>query len=338
MVELVLDTAGRVRLEVVGDLVAALVLALDPHRCRTFDGNEHALERQAPFIRRLELVAAPNDHRIDEGRRSVAVASVEDEQPANDADLCRSEADADCIHHQRLQPLDEPPEIVVELLHLLRRHPEGRIGVLTNLRECEMPPSLSLGVELLVADLSLDLTHSGHTSVVDRREREAIMRQGVARPETPRDRAEREALEADLVESPVAGKPLNRRLRNFRPSADAAVRAIGGPLAWMRRLREIELRIAEHETRLAEARELLRAEYDGDEEEFADAWRSHAETWALDDVNELIERHNHNFPAEARLPMNPRTGDFVHINGRPYTREPLDADWILARFPADKSS
>jgi hypothetical protein len=168
---------------------------------------------------------------------------------------------------------------------------------------------------------------------VDRREREAIMRQGVARPETPRDRAEREALEADLAGSPVAGRPLDRRLRNFRPSADAAVRAIGGPLAWMRRLREIELRIAEHETRLAEARLLLRAEYDGDEEGFAHAWRSLAESWRFHDVNELVERHNRNFPAEARLPMNPRTGDFVPVNGEPYTREPLDADWILLRFP-----
>jgi hypothetical protein len=31
--------------------------------------------------------------------------------------------------------------------------------------------------------------------------------------------------------------------------------------------------------------------------------------------------------------MNPRTGDFVPVNGKPYTRDPLDTDWILARFP-----
>ena len=33
--------------------------------------------------------------------------------------------------------------------------------------------------------------------------------------------------------------------------------------------------------------------------------------------------------------MNPRTGDFVHVNGRPYTRRPLDAQWILERFPPE---
>jgi hypothetical protein len=169
---------------------------------------------------------------------------------------------------------------------------------------------------------------------VERREREAIMRQGVSRPETPREREEREALEEDLRDSPVAGKPLRRRLRNFRPGADAAIQALGGPLAWMRRLRTIELLIDEHEQRLAEARAELRAAHP-DDAEFTRAWRHLAAIWSFRDVNDLIERHNRNFPAEARLPMNPRTGDYVPVNGRPYTREPLGPEWILERFPAD---
>jgi len=167
---------------------------------------------------------------------------------------------------------------------------------------------------------------------MERREREAIMRQGVTRPETPRDRAEREALEADLFESPLAGKPLRRRLRNFRPGADAALRALGGPLAWMRRLRTIELLIAEHEARLQESWNELRAAH-ADDREFAPSWRALADAWSFEDVNDLIERHNRYYPIETRLPMSPRTGDFVPVNGRPYTREPLDAAWILARFP-----
>ena len=158
------------------------------------------------------------------------------------------------------------------------------------------------------------------------------MRQGVARPETPRERADREALEADLVESPLTGKPLPRRLRNFRPAADATLRALGGPLAWMRRLRAIEAAVDDHERRLREAWAELRLEH-ADDAAFADAWRARAERWNFDDVNELIERHNRNFPAEARLAMNPRTGDFVHVNGRPYRRAPLDAQWILDKFP-----
>jgi hypothetical protein len=33
--------------------------------------------------------------------------------------------------------------------------------------------------------------------------------------------------------------------------------------------------------------------------------------------------------------MDPRTRDFVLVNGRRYDRRPLDAAWILDRFPAE---
>jgi hypothetical protein len=161
---------------------------------------------------------------------------------------------------------------------------------------------------------------------VERREREAIMRQGVTRPETPRERRDREALAEDLRGNPLAGEPLRRRIRNFRPDADAQIAALGGPLAWMRRLRAIEHEIEQHELRLAEAYEAR---------ESPQQWRDLAAAWDFSEVNDLIERHNRFYPAESRLPMNPRTGDFVRVNGKPYTREPLDAAWILTLFPAD---
>jgi hypothetical protein len=161
------------------------------------------------------------------------------------------------------------------------------------------------------------------------------MRQGVSRPETPRDRAERDALVEDLKGNPLAGEPIRQRLRNFRPDAAAQLAALAGPLAWMRRLRAIEIAIGLHEQQLAEAREALQAACGDDKARFAREWRELAESWDFGEVNDLIERHNRHYPAESRLPMNPRTGDFVLINGKPYTRLPLDAGWILARFPAD---
>jgi len=163
------------------------------------------------------------------------------------------------------------------------------------------------------------------------------MRQGVARPETRRDRTAREALEEDLKGNPLSGEPLRQRLRNFRPDASAQLAALGGPLAWMRRLRAIEIAVRLHEDQLGEAWKTLREECGEDAPRFAREWRSCAERWDFHEVNDLIERHNRHYPAESRLPMNPRTGDFVLVNGRPYTRAPLDASWILARFPADKA-
>ena len=163
------------------------------------------------------------------------------------------------------------------------------------------------------------------------------MSQGAIRPETPHERRERERLEADLASSPVRGRPLRQRLRNFRPDPESGVRALGGPTAWMRRLRAIEDAVEQHERQLGDSWRTLAQEVE-DPAEFAAAWRELAGNWSFAEVNELIERHNRNFPAEARLAMDPRTRDFVRINGRPYRRELLDESWILERFPADIAS
>jgi hypothetical protein len=106
----------------------------------------------------------------------------------------------------------------------------------------------------------------------------------------------------------------------------------------MRRLRAIEIELEQHERQLAELWETVREEYGDDEEGFARQWERLASRWDFSEINELIARHNRHFPAESRLPMNPRTGDFVLVNGRPYTRRPLDADWILDRFPARRQT
>ncbi len=164
------------------------------------------------------------------------------------------------------------------------------------------------------------------------------MRQQVVLPETPRQKRELAALEEDLRSSPLTGKPLPLRLRNFRPSADAYLASGGGPLAYMRRLREIERAVATHEEELAVAWQTAAAELADDEEAFSRAWRATAESVVFDEVNDLIERHNRWYPVESRLPMDPRTGDYALVNGRDYRLQPLDVAWVLARFPAELES
>ena len=63
-----------------------------------------------------------------------------------------------------------------------------------------------------------------------------------------------------------------------------------------------------------------------------------ARSYAFDEVNDLVERHNRWYPAESRLPMDPRTGEYALVNGRDYRLPQLDAAWILERFPAAISS
>jgi hypothetical protein len=160
---------------------------------------------------------------------------------------------------------------------------------------------------------------------VRRRERELIMRQGVVLPETPRDRRNLEGLEEDLRESPLRGRRTTLRLRNFRPDAGSYLASLGGPRPYMARLREIAVLTAQHEDALADA--YCAHGHD------ARAWREIVEGWSFDEVNDLIDCHNRWYPAESRLPMDPRTGDYALVNGEPYRRRPLDASWVLDRFP-----
>jgi hypothetical protein len=102
---------------------------------------------------------------------------------------------------------------------------------------------------------------------------------------------------------------------------------------WMERLREIHDELASHRIRLERVYEQLRDE-SPDEDSFARGWRDKARRWNFDYVNELIDQHNAYYPIEARLAVNPRTGDYVTVTGRSYRREPVGADWILERFPA----
>jgi hypothetical protein len=168
---------------------------------------------------------------------------------------------------------------------------------------------------------------------VEKAEREAIMRQGVVLPETPRDRRERAALEEDLRSMPSRGKPIELRLRNFRPRADSYLAAARGPLHYMLRLHDIERRTEALEEQLRETWRTLAAACEGHPAAFARRWRATVREVDFQEVNDLIERHNRWYPAESRLAMDPRTGDYALVNGRDYRLPPLDDAWVLSRFP-----
>jgi hypothetical protein len=161
---------------------------------------------------------------------------------------------------------------------------------------------------------------------MERRERERIMRQGVVLPETPRDRKNLRGLAEDLRDLPLKGEALPLRLRPGPSDASAYLASLGGPRPYMTRLREIARLTAEHEAALAEVRAVVAD----------DAWPRVASAWDFSEVNDLIERHNRWYPVEARLPMDPRTGDYALVNGERYSKPLLDATWVLERFPAER--
>ena len=177
----------------------------------------------------------------------------------------------------------------------------------------------------------------GTMTCMDRRERERIYGQWGGKPGSTTIRAT--ALLGDAVARDLEGSPLRRpaeryRARNFRPTAESYIASLGGPLPYMRRLRAD--RGGDRRARAPAGRGAGRAGWSSPAatDEFAARWERLARRWRFDAVNELIERHNRFYPAEARLPMDPTTRDYALVNGRPYRLEPLDAAWILERFPA----
>lgn len=130
-----------------------------------------------------------------------------------------------------------------------------------------------------------------------------------------------------------AGQPLSRRARQTRRTVEAYLNA-GGIPRYMERLREIDAGIAMHTRRIERAYRRLHESCAGDAALFARRWRQQAERWSFGDLNELIRQHNEWYPVETRLPMDPRTGDYIRRSGRSYRRPQLGPEWVLERFPA----
>ena len=168
---------------------------------------------------------------------------------------------------------------------------------------------------------------------MERWEREQILGEWGVREGTARDQIARRRLERELQGSGLEGQAIRSRLRNFRPAVDRYVASLGGPLPYMVRLRQIHEETVAHADRLEQAWLELAAECGDDGALFARRWRAAAERWNFTAVHDLIERHNRLYPAEADLPMDPRTGDYVLVGGEPYWKERLGAEWVLARFP-----
>ncbi|MBV9212057.1 MAG: hypothetical protein JOZ25_00215 [Actinobacteria bacterium] len=130
-----------------------------------------------------------------------------------------------------------------------------------------------------------------------------------------------------------AGRPLSRRARQTKRTVEAYLGA-GGVPRYMERLREIDAAIAVHARRIERAYRRLQAACAGDAELFARRWRAQAARWRFEELNDLIRQHNEWYPVETRLPMDPRTGDYVRRSGRSYRRPVLGPEWVLERFPA----
>ena len=140
-----------------------------------------------------------------------------------------------------------------------------------------------------------------------------------------------------LIDEEALGRPFSERVRQSRRTLENYLKA-GGQPRWMERVIQIDRRTARERERLAAAyRELLR-ECGHDRDRFAERWRAIVAATRYDDLNELVRQHNEWYPIERDLPMDPRTGDYVPVQGRDYRRRELSPQWVLEQFPATPPS
>jgi hypothetical protein len=140
-------------------------------------------------------------------------------------------------------------------------------------------------------------------------------------------------VERDLDESTGLGKPMSDRVRQRQRSVESYLKAGVRP-RWMERVGDIDAAIARERRELGDAYRALRRECGTDRRRFAARWRELARDWPFEaELNELIEQHNAWYPIERNLAVNPRTGEYVRVGGRSYTRPVLGPEWVLAQFP-----
>jgi hypothetical protein len=131
-------------------------------------------------------------------------------------------------------------------------------------------------------------------------------------------------IERSRIDNAGVGDPLSERARQRQRSIEAYLRGEALP-RYMERAAEIDRAIRRHSEALQRAYARPGAR---------ERWPEIASRWDFEELNALIREHNEWYPVERDLPMNPRTKDYVLVNGDSYRREELGPGWILERFPA----
>ena len=149
------------------ELLAVQVAALDPYEEAPFHRREHVAQREAALVVGLTLVAGRGDDGIHDDDRIALLVGLHDHDPLQDADLVAGESDPCGLAHEHEHPLGETTQVVVEPLHLVRAHPQHRIGVLADVRQRDAASNLALGIERTVARFCVRVRHGGSLGAGD---------------------------------------------------------------------------------------------------------------------------------------------------------------------------
>lgn len=150
MIELVLANSGIEPVELESKVTAGRVFSLDGHALMPFDRHQDSLERQATLVVDGGLLAARGDRCVDHRGRGIGLGRKEDEQPSQDPHLRGCETGTAGVAHELGHSINEPAEVVVEVLDGVRPQAKDRIRVLPDLCERQASARVALGVRLVL--------------------------------------------------------------------------------------------------------------------------------------------------------------------------------------------
>lgn len=150
-----------------------------------------------------------------------------------------------------------------------------------------------------------------------------------------RDRHIGEKLASQDIPEAIKGKPLQIPQFNFTISLENKVRSMFGPPYYARRARWIEDMTSRLMEDLVYEYANMADRFVDDPQAFAIHWNTLIYSLELDELNNLIEKHNTYYPMEAKLRIDPESGAPL-VGSVPW--EPLgkiSCEGLLRTFPPD---
>ncbi len=150
-----------------------------------------------------------------------------------------------------------------------------------------------------------------------------------------KDRLIGEKLASQDVPDHIKGKPLKIPQFNFTISLENKVRSMFGPPHYASRARKIENTTHKLMEDLAFEYTSMLDKFSENPEVFAQQWKGLISSLELDEINDLIDKHNTYYPMEANLQIDPDSGAPL-IGSIPWEpTERFSVEGLLKRFPPD---
>ena len=148
-----------------------------------------------------------------------------------------------------------------------------------------------------------------------------------------RDRQIGEKLASQDIPDHIKGKPLRIPQFNFTISLENKVRSMFGPPHYATRARRIETITDKLMKDLTFEYASMIDRYGDAPEVFSQKWKELISSLELDELNNLIDKHNTYYPIEAKLQIDPDSGAPL-VGSVPWEPiEKISMEGLLKRFP-----